>query len=197
MKIEREYPLTLPLGHRSVTLRLLGPGDMAPMLELTRSIPDRDHLFLRRDITRDDVVEHWIEQQARGELATIVAEIDDRLGGYATVQPRTEPWSMHVGELRILVAPSERGHGLGRLLTQEAFALALASGLEKLTARMTIDQDAAIRTFEALGFRQEALLLEQVREPNGTKHDLLVYSCDVAAFHARLDAYGVTGALAD
>ena len=195
MKIDREYPRTVPVGEFSVTLRLLGQGDQAAMLALTRSIPERDRLFLRRDVTREDVVERWIEEQERGELATIVAEIDGRLAGYSTVQPDREPWSKHVGELRILVSPGERGKGLGRLLTQEAFALALAAGLEKLTARMTIDQDAAIRTFEGLGFRQEALLLEQVRQPDGSKHDLLVYAHDVAAFHAMLEAYGVAEAL--
>jgi len=195
VKIDREYPRTFPVGDRSVTFRLLGPGDQAEMLDLTRSIPDRDRLFLRRDITRDDVVERWIDENARGELATIVAEIDGRLVGYAAVHPDTEPWSTHVGELRILVAPGERGHGLGRVLTQEAFALALAAGLEKVTARMMIDQEAAIRTFEALGFRQEALLLEHVRDLDGNKHDLIVYSRNVAAFHATLEAYGLAGAL--
>ncbi len=195
MKIDREYPRTVPVGEFSVTLRLLGQGDQAAMLALTRSIPERDRLFLRRDVTREDVVERWIEEQERGELATIVAEIDGRLAGYSTVQPDREPWSKHVGELRILVSPRERGKGLGRLLTQEAFALALAAGLEKLTARMTIDQDAAIRTFEGLGFRQEALLLEQVQEPDGSKLDLLVYAHDVAGFHAMLEAYGVAEAL--
>ena len=78
MKIDREYPRTVPVGEFSVTLRLLGQGDQAAMLALTRSIPERDRLFLRRDVTREDVVERWIEEQERGELATIVAEIDGR-----------------------------------------------------------------------------------------------------------------------
>ena len=44
-----------------------------------------------------------------------------------------------------------RGKGLGRLLTQEAFAQALERGIEKMVAQMTVDQKGAIATFEGWG----------------------------------------------
>jgi hypothetical protein len=34
-------------------------------------------------------------------------------------------WSRHVGELRVMVGPPWRGRGLGRVLIQESFVLAL------------------------------------------------------------------------
>ena len=36
-----------------------------------------------------------------------------------------------MAELRIMIAESMRGKGLGRILTQEAFAIALSPGIEK------------------------------------------------------------------
>ncbi|WBL36363.1 hypothetical protein O0235_01965 [Tepidiforma flava] len=87
------------------------------------------------------------------------------------------------------------GKGLGRLLTQEAFANALGLGIEKMIAQMTLDQKGAIATFEGLGFRPEALLRDQVKDRDGNKHDLLVLSHDVARFEAVRSAYGVAEAL--
>ena len=103
-------------------------------------------------------------------------------------------WSAHVAELRVSVAPMMRGKGLGRILTQEVFAIALGSGVEKMVAQMTLDQKGAIATFEGMGFRPEALLRDHVKDRDGNKHDLLVLSHEVARFEAQRAAYGVTGA---
>jgi RimJ/RimL family protein N-acetyltransferase len=101
-------------------------------------------------------------------------------------------WSEHVGELRVLLDESMRGKGLGRALTDTIFAQALERGIEKMVAQMTIDQKGAIATFEQLGFKAEALLRDHVKDRNGEKHDLLVYSHDVRAFQSQMDAYGVS-----
>ena len=93
-----------------------------------------------------------------------------------------------------MVAESARGLGLGRVLTQEAFANALAMGIEKMVAQMTLDQKGAIATFEGLGFRPEALLRDQVKDRAGNTHDLLVLSHEVAKFESQRAAYGVSQA---
>ncbi len=87
-----------------------------------------------------------------------------------------------------------RGAGLGRVLTQEAFATALAGGIDKMVAQMTLDQKGAIATFEGLGFRPEALLRDHVKDRDGNKHDLLMLSHEVAKFEAQRAAYGVNQA---
>jgi L-amino acid N-acyltransferase YncA len=173
----------------------MGRGDREGLLALARSIPEHDQLFLRRDITRPEVVDRWIAELEAGELATVLAQRGAEIDGYATVQPDRDTWSPHVAELRVHVAPGQRGRGLGRILTQEAFAIALSAGIEKMTARMTPDQRSALRTFEGLGFRAEGLLRDYVKDRTGRMHDLLVLSHDVARFHAMLDAYGVVDAL--
>lgn len=195
MNYERDYPRKVTLGGVAWTLRPMRRADRDALLSLARSIPEHDQLFLRRDITRPEVVDRWIAELEAGELATVIAERDAAIGGYATVQPDRDTWSPHVAELRVHVAPGERGQGLGRVLTQEAFAIALSAGLEKITARMTTDQTSAQRTFEGLGFRPEGLLRDYVKDKKGQTHDLLVLSHDVARFHAMLEAYGVADAL--
>jgi L-amino acid N-acyltransferase YncA len=195
VRFEREYPRKATLSGVAWTLRLMTRADREGILALARSIPEHDRLFLRRDITRPEVVDRWIGELEAGELASVLAEREGKLGGYATVQPDRDTWSPHVAELRVHVAPDARGRGLGRALTQEAFALALSAGIEKITARMTPDQHAALRAFEGLGFRAEGLLRDYVKDRKGETHDLLVLSHDVARFHAMLEAYGVAEAL--
>lgn len=191
----RTYPTTLRVGAQDITLRYMRKGDEANILSFARALPPHDLMFLRRDITRDEEVAAWAEAVERDHATTLIATESDAMVGYATIDWSEMQWSRHVAELRVLVAESMRGKGLGRVLTQEAFALALTRGVEKMVAQMTLDQKGAIAVFEGLGFRPEALLRDHVKDRDGSKHDLLVLSHDVARFQSQMAAYGVPDAL--
>jgi L-amino acid N-acyltransferase YncA len=187
----REYPLSTRVAGRPIALRFMAPGDEDAMLALARSLPEHDLLFLARDITQREAVEEWI---ALPTAKTILAIENEAIAGYAAVHRSAMRWSDHVAELRVMVAERWRGKGLGRLLTQEAFAYALSQGIEKITAQMTLDQKGAIAVFEGLGFRPEALLRDHVKDRTGQKHDILVLSHEVARFESQRYAYGVADA---
>ena len=194
MEGARTYPMTRRAGNQDVTLRHMSAGDKAGILAFARALPEHDLLFLRRDITQEDAVNDWIREMEAGEIVSIVATKGADIVGYATIHLSTLRWTAHVAELRVMVAASMRGAGLGRMLTQEAFANALSAGVEKMVAQMTLDQKGAIATFEGLGFRPEALLRDQVKDRQGNKHDLLVLSHEVARFESQRAAYGVDDA---
>jgi len=80
-------------------------------------------------------------------------------------------------------------------LSQETFALALGSGLEKLVVQMTVDQTGAIAIFEGLGFKAEALLRDHVKDKAGKSHDIVVLGHNVAQVRAQLEVYGLSGAV--
>jgi L-amino acid N-acyltransferase YncA len=164
------------------------------MLGLARSLPEHDLLFLARDITQRSEVKDWVRSAAAGDIITIVAIEGSAFVGYAAIHRNAMRWSSHVAELRVMVSPGMRGSGLGRQLTQEAFATALAMGVEKMIAQMTLDQKGAIAVFEGLGFRPEALLRDHVKDRAGNKHDLLMLSHEVSRFEAQRAAYGVAEA---
>jgi L-amino acid N-acyltransferase YncA len=164
------------------------------VLAFARALPEHDLLVLRRDITSAEAVQEWVKDIESGEMVTVLALSGTDVVGYATIHRSTVGWSSHVAELRVLISESMRGKGLGRTLTQEAFAIALSKGIEKMVAQMTLDQKGAIATFEGIGFRPEALLRDHVKDRQGNKHDLLVLSHEVAKFESALNAYGVTRA---
>ncbi|MGB4863104.1 MAG: GNAT family N-acetyltransferase [Tepidiformaceae bacterium] len=190
----RTYPVTHHLGNHEVTLRPMTANDKDGVLAFARMLPEHDLLFLRRDITQEPAMADWISELKSGEIVTILALIGSDVVGYATIHRSLLRWTAHVAELRVTVSESVRGTGIGRVLTQEAFATALAEGIEKMVAQMTLDQKGAIATFEGLGFRPEALLRDQVKDRDGNKHDLLVLSHEVARFEAQRAAYGVADA---
>lgn len=190
----RTYPESVHVGNEEVTLRLMEKGDRAAMLAFARALPEHDLLFLRRDITQESAVDAWLRDIAEGTITTVLAQQGGKIVGYGTIHKNDLRWSQHVAELRVMVAESMRGKGLGRVLTQEAFAIALSQGIEKMMAQMTLDQKGAIAAFEGIGFRPEALLRDQVKDRAGAKHDLLVLSHEVAKFEAQLNAYGVADA---
>ena len=182
-----DYPATITFDNTALTLRLLERGDEEAMLEFAQGLPAHDLLFLRRDITDPDVVDEWLRDIDDGYRTTIVAAESDRVVGYASVASDRLSWTRHVAELRVLISPSMRGKRLGRLLTEQAFALAKERGVKKMMAQMTTDQEAAIKVFSRMGFQKEARLRNQVMDRDGALHDLQIMSLDVEEFQAKID----------
>lgn len=180
--IKRTYPWTTTIGGREVTFRLMTADDAEAMLEFARGLPPEDLLFLRTDITKRETIDNWVAYLEAGRTITVIAESEGKIAGYASIHMNEALWTRHVGEMRVLVGRDFRGMGLGKRLTNEAFAIARDMNLKKITAQMSTDQRAARQVFEHLGFRPEALLADHVMTRDGKTRDLLVMSYDVAGF---------------
>ena len=186
------YPRTIELKNGSATLDLMTPDAEQEVLSFANTLPAHDLLFLRRDITQPKVLSAWAAQIESGEITSLIARENEQMLGCSAVVVDKHSWSPHVGELRVLVGPDGKERGLGRVLIQESFLVALGLGLQKLTAQMTPDQTAAIAVFEEMGFTAEALLKDHVQDKQGTKHDIVILSHDVEAFASQMKAYGLT-----
>ena len=109
---QARQPLSLPteitLADITLTLRYLEQTDGSRILTFARALSAHDMLFLRRDITREDQVEAWLEDAAHGLTTTVLALHGDEIVGYATVSSDGLSWTRHVRELRVSVAESMR-----------------------------------------------------------------------------------------
>lgn len=185
-------PRVIDVEGQSIELRLMTAADEDAVLTFAREASAHDLLFLARDITHPKVVKAWIRDIEAGIITTVLARAGERIVGCAAIVRDPLAWSGHVAELRIVLLESVRGKGLGHQLTEEAFAIALAGGAEKMTARMTLDQKGAVSVFEGLGFTIEALLRDQVKDRDGRRHDILILSHDVARSMAQHEAFGLS-----
>jgi L-amino acid N-acyltransferase YncA len=161
--------------------------------QFARALPPHDLLFLRRDITKPEGIRRWLDAVERGAMYTILCEDPEGIVAYSSLHLTELDWSHHVADLRVATAERARGAGLGRLMTREAFNMALALGIEKVVARMTPDQQGARALFQELGFQPEALLKDEVKDREGEYHDLLIMACNVHTFLAQRQAFGVSG----
>ena len=195
MSETRSYPRRVTTEAGEIEFRLMTRADEPAVLEFAKALPTHDLLFLPRNISQPKVLSAWINEIERGDITSLLALRQRVVVGCGTLVRDSHSWSPHVGEIRMVVSLDVRGKGVGRALSQETFALALASGLEKLTVQMTVDQKGAIALFESLGFKAEALLRDHVRDAAGRKHDIVVLGHNVAQVRAQMEAYGLPGAV--
>jgi len=188
----KNYPLQTKLKGKAYTLRPMTLDDGERLQQFARQLPPHDLLFLRRDITKPEGIRRWMDAVERGAMYTILCEDEQGIVAYSSLHLTELDWSNHVADLRVATAERARGAGLGRLMTREAFNMALALGIEKVVARMTPDQQGARALFQELGFQPEALLKDEVKDRDGEYHDLLIMACNVDTFLAQRQAFGVS-----
>jgi RimJ/RimL family protein N-acetyltransferase len=195
MSDTRSYPRHVKTDGGEIEFRMMSRNDEAAVLAFAQKLPTHDLLFLPRNITQLKVLSAWINEIERGAIASLLAVKGGTVVGCGTLVRDPHSWSPHVGEIRMVVSQDVRGQGVGRALSQETFALALGAGLEKLSVQMTGDQQAAIALFESLGFKAEALLRDHVRDVDGKTHDIVVLGHNVTQVLAKMEAYGLPGAV--
>lgn len=191
----RTYPRRVMTAGGEIEFRHMTAADEGAVLAFAQKLPIHDLLFIPRNISEPKVLSAWIKEIERGGMISLLAVKGSTVVGCGTIVRDLLSWSPHVGEIRMVVSKDVRGLGVGRALSQETFALALGSGLEKIVAQMTVDQTGAIALFESLGFKAEALLHDQVRDLAGKTHDIVVLGHNVSKVRAQLEAYGVSDAV--
>ena len=185
---------TLSIDGKNIAIRAFERGDVVAVGAFAAALPAHDLLFLSRDIQHARVIEAWQQAIADGEIDSLVAVLDDRVVATSAIVRDPLSWSPHVAEIRLLVAPDMRGHGLGRMLLEQSIRIAGERGAIKLIARMTPDQSGSITLFEETGFRGEAMLRDHVRDRDGNVFDLAILSLDLRRAGNLQASWGVDAA---
>ena len=173
--IAKRYPTEVELGNaRRFGIRLMVPTDVEAVLTFAKCLDLDDLLFLRINITERSAVERWAHYIETGRTYTVLALDNDRVVGEASLLHSTASWTRHIGEIRMQVIPEARRNGLARVLAEEIEWIAKQMSLTMLTARMTLEQEAAQKVFRQLGFQREAVLWDYVMTADGQTRNLLV-----------------------
>ena len=94
--------------------------------------------------------------------------------------------------MRLIVARPYRRKGLGMLMARELYSLAAHSKVEEIVAKMMRPQVAARSIFRRLGFREETVLPDYVKDRHGHRQDLILMRCDLKALWSELEDFIAT-----
>ena len=174
-------------------IREPSPDDLDAVLAFFERVPESERTFFKEQVLDRATVEGWLTAD-RGRRA-LAFDDDGRVVGYVAVV-RLSGWSDHVGDVRLVVDPDQRGKGLGRTLARWALLQALDAGLTKLTVEVVAEQEGAVAMFGGLGFTAEGLLRDHVRDRDGQLRDLVLLSHSVADAWSAMETAGIDDALA-
>jgi len=172
-----------------VLIRPLGPADLERSLEFFRSLPEPDRRYLRADVTRPEVVERRIREIKLGKVKRLIALVGEQIVADGALELAGYDWTSHVGEVRLIVARPFQRKGLGMLMARELYAMAAGHKVELLLVRMMRPQVSARNIFRRLGFHEQVMLPDHVKDRVGTTQDLIIMRCDLAAMWSELETF--------
>lgn len=164
--------VTLRDGAR-VLFRVLDESDADALVDLFRSVSPDDLRFIRNNVVNEQVVADWARIPDFDRVLPIVAVVQNRIVGEATLHFRSGPHA-HVAEVRIFLASDFRRRGLGVQMLEALFELARWRNIHLLEAQIVAGQTRVIRAFKKLGFEQQGLLEDYFMTPDRETLDIAV-----------------------
>jgi GNAT superfamily N-acetyltransferase len=154
--------------------RPLNKGDEKQFLEFFKGILEPERMFIKHRVTDPKVIKSWCQDIDLGRHLPLLATIQGKIVGDATLHQQLGGWKRHVGRVSVLVLPEYRGRGLARALVSEIVDLARQLGLERVEAEFIGEQEAAIKMFAMMGFSNLLRLEDYVKDMQSITHDYVL-----------------------
>src|SRR5229473_5498277 len=149
--------------------RPLRKDDEKSFHEFFLAVPAPERMFIKHRVTDPAVIRDWCQHIDLGRNLPLLALIDGKIVGDATLHQQLGGWKRHIGRVSVLVLPQFRGRGLARALISEMADIARHLGLERVEAEFIGGQEAAIKMFALLGFSNLLRLEDYVKDMQGIK----------------------------
>jgi RimJ/RimL family protein N-acetyltransferase len=162
---------------RTITVRKMRPDDVERSYAFFCALPAEDRMYLRTDVTRRELVERRTTEVDNGRVERVIAVHDDEIVADGALELQGHGWGNNVAEVRLIVARGWQRLGLGTIVARELFHLASQHRVDRIVARLMRPQVGAHRIFKRLGFHEEFLIPEHVRDQSGRWQDLIIMRC--------------------
>lgn len=156
------------------TLRPLRKDDEKKFHEFFSAVPGPELMFIKHRVTDPAVIHDWCQNIDLGRNFPLLAVMDGRIAGVATLHQQLGGWKRHIGRVSVLVLPQYRGRGLARTLVKEISELSRNLGLERLEAEFIGEQEGAIKMFALLGFSNLLRFEDYVKDMQAVSHDYVL-----------------------
>jgi L-amino acid N-acyltransferase YncA len=172
-----------------VVIRSMTRNDVDRSFAFFESLSPEDRAYLRRDVYKKEVVAERIRAMRSGNVKRVVALVDDRIVADAALEFESLAWKKHVAEVRLIVDSAYQRKGLGMLMARELYSIATEAQVEEIVVRMMRPQIAARSIFRKLGFHEETVLPDYVKDLEGHKQDMILMRCDLQALWNELEDF--------
>ncbi len=162
--------ITLSDGGR-VLLRPLTAEDREQLIELFQRVSPEDLRYMRHNVTDPELVASWVENLDYDQVLPLVAVINERLVGSATLHFFEGP-ARHRAEMRIYLAKEVRRRGVGSRMIQALIDLAKRRNKYMIEAQIINEQASVIKAFQNLGFVRKCILDNYFILPDGELRDV-------------------------
>lgn len=170
-----------------VTIRRLKMEDLDLLMEFYQALPLEDRKYLKFDVTDRKAVQRRLRRVESGDDIRIIAVHGGLIIASGALELSGEAWSKHQGEIRVIVARPFQQRGLGAIMIRELYFIAVQNNLQTIVAKMMRPQVGAQKIFRRLGFRDDSLMPDFVKDIKGESQDLIVMTCDVKQLWKQLD----------
>jgi GNAT superfamily N-acetyltransferase len=171
----QKYPKEMKLKDGSKSrLRPLRKDDEKNFHEFFLAVPEAERMFIKHRVTEPQVIRDWCQSIDLGRNLPLLALMEGKIIGDATLHQQLGGWKRHIGRVSVLVHPKYRGRGLAKALVAEIVDIARAVGLEKVEAEFIGEQEAAMHMFAMLGFSNLLRLDDYVKDMQAITHDYVL-----------------------
>ena len=171
----------------NVIIRLLRLDDLDKLMKFYRGLPIEDRKYLKFDVLNRKVVAKRLKRIETGDDVRIIALLNNEVIASGALELSGEQWSKHQGEIRVIIAHGFQHKGLGTIMIRELYFIAVQKKVELIIARMMRPQAGAQHVFRRLGFREEMMMPDFVKDIEGGTQDLIVMACNVKDLWKELD----------
>ena len=176
----QKYPKEIRLKDQSkCELRPLRKDDEKAFHTFFLGVPEPERMFIKHRVTEPQAIHEWCRNIDLGRNLPLLALMDGKIVGDATLHQQLGGWKRHIGRVSVLVHPQYRGRGLARALVSEIVSIARFLSLEKVEAEFIGEQEAAIKMFALLGFSNLVRLEDYVKDMQAISHDYVLMGLDL------------------
>jgi len=176
----QKYPKEIQLKDQSkCELRPLRKDDEKAFHTFFLGVPEPERMFIKHRVTEPQAIHEWCRNIDLGRNLPLLALMDGKIVGDATLHQQLGGWKRHIGRVSVLVHPQYRGRGLARALVSEIVSIARFLSLEKVEAEFIGEQEAAIKMFALLGFSNLVRLEDYVKDMQAISHDYVLMGLDL------------------
>ncbi len=169
---------TPDIDSQKIQIRTIDAADLDILTVFFQSIPQGDLIHFDENVKDSGYARRYFTKYPNLEQYFIAALADDEVVGICSLIQEINTRSAHIGEIKLFVLPEFRNSGIGFTMMKELYFRAMNTGIEKLIGKLPGSSLPLFQDLlDKLGFEQEAVLKNHIKDLSGRKQDLVIVRC--------------------